>query len=459
MLPKMHCIGDHHHRFLRFALSMVGLGIIMIGQPSPAAADVPFVELLHRTGNYGFIAKGVGTRGNPKTGSWNGTGQIVLDIPNTAVIQQASLIWSGRSNQYDPDGVQLSVDSEPAAIVTATKQFAQAPWCCSAQQRHESADITALIQAGSHSYTISDHEHSTAPVGNYLNYGVGIWVVFEDVSEPWGEVIIYEGQDSFFRFWTPPRGPHSEVRCADITPDVIDRYVNTTHLVSGVDAEVDLRSNAFWFMSGIGAKPDPNETPGLIAQPGAIGYIPQSGYPLQSYATLEWDNFSTSGEILVPAGDEWVCFQIESGDSQDLAGLGNLGTPASGMWDLFSIKMSLQPPTAVSLTSFTTRPIGGKEVAVNWESGAEQDHFGFNLYRSVTTEFTDAQLIHFAPPSIPGGNPAGAAYQFIDTVSTIGRWYYWLESVDTEGTTTLYPFQVVNVNGKYYIYVPMLQSN
>ncbi|MCP5099693.1 MAG: hypothetical protein GY943_29420, partial [Chloroflexi bacterium] len=147
MLPKRYRIGIPSHRLLGFALGVVGLSIIIAAQPSPAAADAPFVELFHGTGNYGFIAEGVGTRGNPATGIWTGSGDVVLDIPNTAVIQQARLIWSGRSDQYDPDGILFSVDGGPDTLMTATIQHAQDPWCCNdAQQRHESADITNLIQ-------------------------------------------------------------------------------------------------------------------------------------------------------------------------------------------------------------------------------------------------------------------------------------------------------------------------
>ncbi|MCP5100593.1 MAG: hypothetical protein GY943_34015 [Chloroflexi bacterium] len=161
---------------------------------------------------------------------------------------------------------------------------------------------------------------------------------------------------------------------------------------------------------------------------------------------------------MIPAGHDWICFQIESGDSQDLAGLGNAGLPASGMWDLFAIKIPLQPPTAVSLTSLSVRPIGGNDVVIQWQTVSEQDHFGFNLYRGETAVFDDAQKIYFAPATIPGGNPLGATYAYTDVVPAIGQWHYWLESADMGGTAVAYPVQMVNVTGKYQVYLPMLSN-
>ncbi|MCA9925739.1 MAG: hypothetical protein KC421_25380, partial [Anaerolineales bacterium] len=349
----------------------------------PVVADVvDFVEEFRGIGRYGIVAKGVGTRGDPATGAWTGSGDIDIDIPASATIHEARLIWTGRTREqpsgaptFDADGVQLSIDGGPNTHITAGTQYFQDPWFpfggLEVEQLHESADITALMVTGSHTYTVSDHEHGLAPdTGNDLNYGVGIWVVYEDAGEELGEVIVYEGQDSFFRNWTPPRGPNTNVRCADFTADVQDRTVDITHLVSGVDLLSDpngLRSDAFWLLTGSSptdTQPPPDEDPGIIGA--AIGYDPLGQYPLRSSAGLEWDNLETKG-FPVPAGDNWVCFQIESGDSQDLAGLGNAGTHASGMWNLFAIRIYVAT-SDVDLISFNGRSDTNKNVTLRWET-------------------------------------------------------------------------------------------
>ncbi len=440
-------------------LGVVGISYsVFVGTAVPVKADVPFAEVFHDFGQFEFVAQGVGTRGNPGDGTWTGAGDITIAIPDTADIKIARLIWTGRSNHYDPDGVLLQVDGGPLNRLTATAQYAQDPWCCNAQQRHESTDITALIQSGTHVYRVSDHEHGMTPTGDFLNYGVGIWLVYEDTSASLGELTIFEGQDSFFRFWTPPRGPHSQVNCADFSPDNSDRNIQTRHLISGIDRQVDIRSNAFWYMTGNGPKPAADSVPGIINQPGAIGFKPLNGYPFQSYATLEWDNFSITNGITIPAGDTWVCFQVESGDSTDLAGMGNVGIPSSGMWDLFAVKAVSAVPSAVSLIDFSVEHVAVNEVNLRWETGTEIDHYGFNLYRSQTNNFNDADLIHFAPAGVVGGSTSGAVYHYVDTNVTDGQWWYWLESIDTNGFKLLEDTLSVVVPRIHQLYLPFVSQ-
>lgn len=423
----------------------------------PVNADTDnFDEAFRGTGRYAYVAQGIGTRGDPNTGEWSGAGDIVLEIPDSATIVLAHLIWTGRSNIYDPDGLLVGVDGGPQTAVTAVVQHMQDPWCCGAQQRWEIGDVTNLIQPGTHVYNVRGHNHATSPTGDFLNYGVGIWVVYEDASEEVAEMVVFEGQDSFFRLWSPPRGPHTQVRCYDFAPSESDRVIEMTHFVSGIDRQVDVRSNAFWYLSGSGEKPGPDPEPGLIGLPGAVGYRPTGGYPFQSYSGLEWDNFTPVGGILINAGDTWVCFQVESGDSQDLAGLGNQGLMASGMWGMFAIRLPVQEPTAVTLTDFRVQSVWGKMVTLRWETAAEQDHFGFNLYRGETNDFAAAQQIHFTPAAEPGGATGGAVYIYQDSVPAAGSYWYWLESVDTNGERERSEAAEAAVSGVYSLHFPLI---
>lgn len=432
------------------------------------AADEPFAEIFRANGRYEFLAQGVGTRGNPGTGAWTGTGQVVLEIPATATIHHARLVWTGRSADdgngnpvFDADGVTLQVDSDTPTVIAADKQFNQSPWFSNGgeaiQQLQESADVLSLIQPGTHTYTISDHEHGTSPTGNSLNYGVGIWLVYSDNSVAPGEVAVYEGQDSFFRNWRPPRGPNTEVHCADFDPDPTNpRTLDMIHFVSGVDLLADpnqLRSDAFWYMVGSGAKPDQAEVPGLINLPGATGYAPAGQYPLRSANQLEWDNFNPSIDIDIPAGASWICFQIESGDSEDLAGLNNAGTAASGMWNFFAIKLP-NFATAVELLSFDVRPSTGLQAVLSWETAVEIDNFGFNLYRAESPEWQNAVQINNS--IIPGSGGVGQKYEYTDTAPAFGQWWYWLEDVETDGTKTRHTAVQVLLSRIKSLYLPVI---
>jgi hypothetical protein len=460
-------------RLFPLLICLLGITPLIACQTTrPASADADFVEEFRGVGTYGYVANGIGTRGDPVASTWTGEGSFDLTIPATATIEKARLIWTGRSNAYDADGVILSINGVNQGVQTADLQYEQDPWCCNAQQRHESADITALIQTGTHTYTISDHEHGLAPDTDNLNYGVGIWVVYEDASEPFGEVIVYQGQDSFFRNWDPERGPHTEVRCATFTADTAARTAEMIHLVSGIDTHdpntnaFRARSVAFWHEVGNGPMPPPDETPNLtnkiptlstLNRPTATGFA-NGTFPMQSYAGLEWDNFEMTGGLTIPANDSWACFQIESGDEANLSGLvPNPATgplEASGMWNLFMMRIPLPQTTAVSLTRFDAQRVQAQTVQLAWDTAVEIDNYGFNLYRSPTPNLTDASYLALVPASTtPGVN----TYTYQDSLPGFGTWYYWLEDIDTDGTTTLHGPISISVLRQFQLFLPMIR--
>lgn len=467
-----------------FLILLIGLGSLFATPAAPVAADADFVEEFRGTGRYGFVADGVGTRGDPVTDTWTGSGTFTINIPATATVIKARLIWTGRSDAYDADGVRLErngtdlgIMNDPNATDSTLLQYEQDPWCCNAQQRHESVDVTSLVLPGVNVFTVSDHEHGLSPTSSEnLNYGVGMWVVYQDDSEPEGETVVYQGQDSFFRNWTPPRGPHTEVRCATFTADPTNRLVDVIHLVSGIDT-YDLTNNTYrersvavWYESGSGNLPPAAETldPGAVPPPPTMssrataeGVALNNQFPLQSYAGLEWDNFANNGNLSVSAGEDWACFQIESGDSTNLSGLmppapdpGPL--QASGMWNLFAIRIRPVTPTAVTLTSFNARQQAALDVALTWSTEAEIDNFGFKLYRANTDQFAAAEEIHFEPSALSDGSGMGAAYEYVDSVAAFGDWWYWLEDIDTNGEKTLHGPVMVSVSRVHTLYVPVV---
>jgi len=95
-------------------------------------------------------------------------------------------------------------------------------------------------------------------------------------------------------------------------------------------------------------------------------------------------------------------------------------------------------PTAVELLSFSAAP-QGDAILLTWETAAELDNVGFNLYRSETTDgpymLLNSALI---PPQFPG-EVIGGVYDWLDTDVQPGVIYYYkLEDIDVKGVSTFH---------------------
>ncbi|MBN1922612.1 MAG: hypothetical protein JW892_15290, partial [Anaerolineae bacterium] len=98
-------------------------------------------------------------------------------------------------------------------------------------------------------------------------------------------------------------------------------------------------------------------------------------------------------------------------------------------------------PTAVFLASFTAVP-EGEEIRVAWETAAELQNLGFNLYRSESPAGPwvklNAELIGAQNP----GAVFGASYEWLDSEVAPGApsapVYYRLEDVDVSGVSTFH---------------------
>lgn len=91
-----------------------------------------------------------------------------------------------------------------------------------------------------------------------------------------------------------------------------------------------------------------------------------------------------------------------------------------------------QTPSAVTLADFFA--ISGEGViTLDWVTAYEQDHLGFRVFRSLTSELEDAEAI--SPLINAENNVNGAEYDFEDTAVTDGvLYYYWLELVPNGNT-------------------------
>lgn len=95
-----------------------------------------------------------------------------------------------------------------------------------------------------------------------------------------------------------------------------------------------------------------------------------------------------------------------------------------------------ETPTVINLSSFTATPRAGT-IVIQWTTESERDNAGFNIYRA---EAGQAEYFKVNDSLIPSEGTAtqGASYRFVDKTVKIGRTYYYkLEDIDLNGTSTM----------------------
>jgi hypothetical protein len=100
-------------------------------------------------------------------------------------------------------------------------------------------------------------------------------------------------------------------------------------------------------------------------------------------------------------------------------------------------------PTAVFLNYFKAGYMGtgfaqASSIQVKWETSAEIDNAGFNLYRGPSPEGPWNKLNQdLIPSQVPPGSPVGATYEWVDSNIKMGATYFYLlEDVDVNGVAT-----------------------
>lgn len=154
-------------------------------------------------------------------------------------------------------------------------------------------------------------------------------------------------------------------------------------------------------------------------------------------------------------------FSIYEFDLSDLSSGLYLGAHKQCDWDFTcqaigpdnSIELSIPvaPPTSIELTSFTAQA-NGDGVVLNWETAAELDSEGFNIWRSETA---DGLYVKVNLSLIPaqGNADTGASYQYIDIDVVQGTTYYYkLEDLDTGGVSTFHGPILVRASSPQSLY-------
>ncbi len=104
-----------------------------------------------------------------------------------------------------------------------------------------------------------------------------------------------------------------------------------------------------------------------------------------------------------------------------------------------------ESPTAIELDWFDAT-VEGDDVVVAWETSAEINHAGFNIYRRAAGSREGWVLVNNQLIASRGSQGQGAVYEFTEQNVPIGEWEYLLEDVELNGSVTQHNAQVVMVN-------------
>ena len=297
-------------------------GTLLLGAlvRQPAMADD--VEEVHTRrfaaeGRYALIAGGVGMMASS-------SGDIILEVPGGA-IEAAYLYWSGTSSEDGGDDtVSLARDGVVVAphLVADPVDGTYGPrlWFDGFWYFSYVADVTAYVEPGEHTYTISDFDG-----GMRRRDGAGLMVVYEDASLPVSKVEIRDGLDRFCRRWGEGPGGESAVNCFTFDQTTHDRQAEFILFLGEVKAGEDPRPNALWSKTGTDGDPMPVDMVNAPTDGPATGDLVQGppDYPFSSVDGPQWDTYTA--RVAIPAGHSWACLQVESARDGDYQ-------PPSAMW-------------------------------------------------------------------------------------------------------------------------------
>jgi len=120
----------------------------------------------------------------------------------------------------------------------------------------------------------------------------------------------------------------------------------------------------------------------------------------------------------------------------------------------------MNQPTAVDLAAFDAAP-HADGIRVTWETAAELDHLGFNLYRSASPSGPWTRLnADLILPKVPG-SVFGGLYEWFDTdVTPGGTTYYRLEDIDIYGVRTFHgpTWATSGAPLRYTLFLPLISQ-
>ncbi len=288
----------------------------LLGASSALADDIaidgPFIERASFTGNVDVVYAQMGLYRDVQDG------QLTVTVPGTATgVVAAYLWWSGRiGDSFGPppdsgdDTVDITINGGTTQTITATDTFysdAANPFI----HYNYWYDLTGQVGLGSTTILLEGFDLQVPANVNNRHNGFGVAVVYEDPTVPETTLIIKDGNDRGYWAWPSPAGPDSAVQCFDVVPSPVAQQFEITVNITAVDSNDSfVRPQTLWWLTGTGAQPsgDNADTSGMkaLGTPRVNPVFPGTGNT-DPYG-FEWVSF----DVTVPAGDEWVCMQLES---------------------------------------------------------------------------------------------------------------------------------------------------
>jgi hypothetical protein len=142
----------------------------------------------------------------------------------------------------------------------------------------------------------------------------------------------------------------------------------------------------------------------------------------------------TSG--IIEIGDS--CTVADSSDVCNTVAVTTTTTETNTANNIASEPKDIGSPTAVDLGWFKVTRVGKNGITLGWETFSEVNNLGFNLYRSTSLDGTKKKLNAEIILGVNPGSTEGAVYSYKDKgLKQNKTYYYWLEAVDLDGTTSL----------------------
>jgi len=292
-------------------LGMLVASLVLTGSVASEGAPFDLMPGYPLKGCYGVVTAG--------TGMWGGSGTITVDVPGPVV--DAFLWWAGSED----DDLIINGSTVVGTLLDSTPTIppGHPDWYL------YRADVSGLVSEGANTLSIEGWEGIHMPYKDLRN-GATLVVTYERdpaCLDP-VEIQVYEGFDWFWHADSTGEFA-SEVEAYFLETAPFDRTARVTFSYAGADHEAaECRDGTVWYTSGTGVPPDQlldkvwPETQGvnggvLVAE-SPFSPEPPCTPTIHSPATgleggfigAEWSVATL--EVTVPAGDEWVAFQMES---------------------------------------------------------------------------------------------------------------------------------------------------
>jgi hypothetical protein len=270
-----------------------------------------------------------------------GVGNATIDVPGTPTT--ATITWTGRSPTGD-DTITVDINGLGKKDFTAfVSEEADANCCFSNHYVYVAELPEEAFNTGLNTVEISGLE---------MLENQGATLAITSFSSTFEKRLIsrYWGLDGFHSRWTDVYGPNSQLVCQEFDAARNDRDLRYSMFVGGVENE--FRPNSIWYQIGSGPVPTADIVDVVNSVEISMTNDGSGNYPFYGSAN---DNGDTQYDVyrdslVIPAGATWACFQIESYNDDELGLIG-----VSALWHGLVTSLSLppDPPTAVTLSSFS----------------------------------------------------------------------------------------------------------